>query len=216
MTPSFDVSYALHESMAFSLPKLNYSYKDLEPYINRETMEIHYTKHHSGYVDKLNATLNGLNEYSNMTIEEILKEIDHVPNKIKQDVINNGGGHINHTLYWKTLSPQKQKPSNSLSTAINSTFGNFDNFVEKFSEKAMGLFGSGWVFLIIQKDKTLALKRHSFQNSPYMNGNIPILGLDLWEHAYYLNYQNRKKDYVEAWWNIINWQEVSNLFDSNT
>jgi len=129
--------------MAFSLPKLNYSYKDLEPYINRETMEIHYTKHHSGYVDKLNATLNGLNEYSNMTIEEILKEIDHVPNKIKQDVINNGGGHINHTLYWKTLSPQKQKPSNSLSTAINSTFGNFDNFVEKFSEKAMGLFGSG-------------------------------------------------------------------------
>lgn len=201
--------------MSFELPSLSFDYNALEPYIDEETMRIHYTKHHQGYVDKLNAALEGKPELQGKTIEELLGQIDSVPSGIRQAVINNGGGHANHSFFWRILSPNSGKrPEGELGEAINRTFGSFEDFKKQFSEKAMGVFGSGWAFLIVTPEKKLSLKRHSFQNSPLMGGNTPILGLDVWEHAYYLKYQNRRAEYIEAFWNVVNWDEALSLYSS--
>ena len=197
----------------FKLPDLPYAYDALEPYIDKETMELHHSKHHASYVDNLNKALEGHDDLLNKGVEELLLDIDSIPEDIKQKVINHGGGHANHTLFWNTMnSKPKDAPEGELSEVLNSTFGDLDAFKEKFTEKAMGIFGSGWAFLILTPDNKFELKRQSFQNSPLMNGNTPLLGLDVWEHAYYLKYQNRRADYIKAWWNVVNWDAVEKNF----
>lgn len=201
--------------MAFELPKLPYAYDALEPYIDAATMEIHHTKHHQAYIDKLNAALEGKADLEKKTIEEILREINMVPTEIHQAVVNHGGGHANHSFFWETLiSPsQARQPKGKLLEALNTTFGSLAKFQEEFEAKAMGVFGSGWAWLLLTPDKKLILKRHSFQNSPLMDGNTPLLGIDVWEHAYYLKYQNKRADYIKAWWKVVNWEKVEELFD---
>ena len=196
----------------FELPKLDYDYSALEPHIDARTMEIHHSKHHAGYVAKLNAALEGNKDLLSMPIEELLGNIDKVPEDKRQAVINNGGGHANHSLFWSVMSPDGDgKPDGELAKAIDSSFGKFDDFKKEFSEKAGAVFGSGWAFLIVKNGK-LEIKRHSFQNSPLLNGNTPVLGLDVWEHAYYLKYQNMRPDYIEAWWRVVNWKQVGENF----
>jgi superoxide dismutase, Fe-Mn family len=197
------------------LPKLKYAYNALEPYIDRRTMEIHHTKHHQAYINNFNQAVSGLN-INFKSAGEVLKNLDKIPKNIKQAVINNGGGHVNHAFFWKIMSPAKTKPEGKMIEMLNSKFGSLENFKQKFSEKALSLFGSGWVFLVSDKKGNIKLKRHSFQNSPLTEGNIPIIGIDLWEHAYYLKYQNKRIDYIEAWWNLVNWKEAEkNLLRPN-
>ena len=195
--------------MAFTLPDLPYSYSALEPHIDARTMEIHHTKHHKGYTDKLNAALEGTG-WADKSIEEILSNLDALPEAKKTAVRNNGGGYLNHAIFWKTMSPDGGgQPSGELAEAINSAFGSFDAFKKQFSEKATGQFGSGWAWLAVTPDGTLHLHGLPNQDNPLMHGDTGILGLDVWEHAYYLNYQNRRPDYVEAWWNVVNWDQVA-------
>ena len=200
----------------FSLPKLPYKYDALEPYIDEETMRIHHDKHHGVYVDNLNKALTDHKQFLQKPIEELLAEIEKVPSDIRQTVINNAGGHANHSFFWKVMSPHKAsqlgKPEGALMLALNKQFGSFDKFKEEFTARAMSVFGSGWAFLIKTPEGKLTLKRHSFQNCPLMHGNIPILGIDVWEHAYYLKYQNRKAEYVENWWNVVSWKQVEDNF----
>ena len=201
----------------YKLPKLPYSYSALEPYIDEETMRIHHGKHHQAYVDNLNKLLEGSSKLAYKPIDKLLSEIDEVPKDIRQGVINNGGGHANHSFFWEIIAPPPaggSSPKGTLKEALVKYFGSFDSFKEKFTACAMSVFGSGWAFLIKTTDGKLILKRHSFQNSPLLRGNTPILGIDLWEHAYYLKYQNRKAEYVEAWWNVINWKQVEKNFKS--
>ena len=195
--------------MKFNLPELGYKYNALEPYIDAQTMQIHHTKHHRAYVDNLNNAISG-RKLSFKSAEELLKNISILPKDIKQTVINNTGGHVNHAFFWKIMQPKHKsgKPVGKLKEAIDSGFGSLDVFREKFNEKAMALFGSGWVFLVNDRKKGLVIKRQSFQNSPLMNSLYPLLGIDLWEHAYYLKYQNKKADYISAWWNVVNWNEA--------
>jgi len=196
----------------FELPELPYDFDALEPHIDARTMEIHYTKHHQGYVDKLNVALEDYKELQNKSIEDLLFDIDEVNEDIRQAVINNGGGHANHSLFWTIMSPDGGgEPKDELAEAIDKEFGSFEEFKTGFTEKALGVFGSGWAFLQLNNGK-LELKRHSFQNSPLMYGNTPILGLDVWEHAYYLKYQSRRAEYVDAWFNVVNWEKVNELF----
>jgi Fe-Mn family superoxide dismutase len=199
--------------MAFELPKLPYTYDALEPHIDALTMEIHHSKHHAGYVDKLNAALEGNPELQKKSVEDLLKNIEEVPAEIRQAVINHGGGHANHTFFWEIMSPNGGgEPKGELAEAIAETFGNFEEFKKQFTEKAMGVFGSGWAFLVINKGGKLEITRQSFQNSPLMYGNKPILGIDVWEHAYYIKHQNRRPEYITAWWNVVNWDKASQLF----
>lgn len=197
--------------MGYNFPDLPYSCKALEPYIDEETMKLHHGKHHAGYVEKLNRALDKHKDLMGLSIEELLGKIDELPEKLQQSVANNGGGHANHSLFWEVMGPDGGELGEELRGAIDSTFGGIDEFRRKFSEKAMGLFGSGWVFLELTK-KGLNIKRHSFQNSPLMHGNVPILALDVWEHAYYLKYRNKKDEYVKAWWNVVNWERVGENF----
>lgn len=202
--------------MNYTLPKLNYSYDALEPYIDKETMEIHHSKHHAGYVENLNKALEGQNNIAKLSVEELLQNIDKVESDKRQTVINNAGGHANHTLYWEIMAPGESRPDKNLSSVINSMFGSLDNLKEKFSEKALTLFGSGWVFLTTDKKGKLEIKRHSFQNSPLMHRKTPILGIDVWEHAYYLKYQNRRADYIGAFLKVVNWEQVgTNLCEAS-
>ncbi len=194
--------------MSYQLPKLPYPYDALEPYIDKETMEIHHTKHHQAYVDNLNKALTPYPNLQKLSVEELLAKIDSVPTEAQQAVINHGGGHANHSFFWKIMSPKKAEPGGKLLDALNKHFASFDKFKEEFTQKALSVFGSGWAFLIFTEEGKLQLKRHSFQNSPLLHGNFPILGLDVWEHAYYLKYQNRRAEYIEAWWNVVNWEEV--------
>lgn len=200
--------------MAFELPKLPYSYDALEPYIDAKTMEIHHTKHHQAYVDNLNKALTEQPELLKMDVEALLTDTQKVADGVRQTVINNAGGHANHTFFWKVMAPHSKQvsPSGAFLTALENTFGSLDKFEEVFTAKALSVFGSGWAFLIMKKDKSLALKRHSFQNSPIMQGNNPILGVDVWEHAYYLKYQNRRADYLSSWWKVVNWRQVEENF----
>ncbi len=195
--------------MDYQLPKLPYTYDALEPFIDKETMLIHHTKHHQAYVDNLNKALDKYPANKNKPIEDILRNYDDLPAGIRQAVINHGGGHYNHSFFWKILSPTKSEPKGELLAALKKHFGSVDKFKEEFSAKAMGVFGSGWAFLIATPEKKLVLKRHSFQNTPIMHGNSPLLGLDVWEHAYYLKYQNRRAEYISAWWSVVNWAEVA-------
>ena len=198
--------------MSFKLPDLPYDYIALEPHIDEATMRIHHDKHHAGYVEKLNKALEGKTELQKLSIEDLLGKVETLDEDIREAVINNGGGHANHSLFWKIMSPDgRGSPKGELKSAIDMTFGSFDKFKETFSDKALTLFGSGWVFLVV-KDGTLICKRHSFQNSPLMHGATPLLALDVWEHAYYLKYQNKRVDYINAWWNVVNWKEVSKNF----
>lgn len=194
----------------FTLPELPYDFKALEPHIDEQTMRIHHDKHHGGYVNNLNSALLAHKELIDKPVEKLLAEIEKVPQDIRQTVINNAGGHANHSLFWTIMSPDGGgKPNGGLLKNIEKKFGSFEAFKESFNQKAMGVFGSGWAFLMVNTSGDLEVKRHSFQNSPLMHGNTPILGLDVWEHAYYLKYQNRKAGYVEAWWNLVNWDEVA-------
>ncbi len=200
----------------FKLPNLKFGYKELEPYIDEQTMLIHHTKHHQAYIDNLNKALDNNDDLQKLSINDLMKNLDKVPENIRQTVINNGGGHVNHSFFWEIMHPPivEEVPNGKLLETINSNFDSFEKFKEVFTNHAMTVFGSGWCFLIINKDKKLSLKRHSFQNSPVMNGNVPILGVDMWEHAYYLKYQNRKLDYINAWWHVVNWQKVSEIFET--
>lgn len=197
--------------MAYELPKLPYSFDALEPHIDARTMEIHHGKHHQGYVTKVNAALEGT-PYADKPIEEVLRNIQDVPEDKRQAVVNNGGGHANHTLFWQIMGPGKGgEPAGDLADALNGTFGSFANFKEQFSNAATTRFGSGWAWLCVMPDKKLEVGSTPNQDSPLMAGATPILGLDVWEHAYYLNYQNRRPDYIEAWWNVVNWDKVTEL-----
>ena len=199
--------------MAFELAPLSYKFDALEPVIDARTMEIHHDKHHATYVTNLNKAIESAPELAGKTVEQLLKEINTVPEAVRTAVRNNGGGHANHTLFWEWLSPKGSKtPSNELSTALTSTFGGYDAFVEKFSNAAMTRFGSGWAWLVLDGSKKLQVYSTANQDSPLMDGHTPLLGLDVWEHAYYLNYQNRRADYVKAFWSVVNWDVVAALY----
>ena len=204
--------------MKQELPKLPYEYNALEPFIDEQTMRIHHTKHHQNYVDKLNEALDKHPELKEKKVEELLADnLKIVPEDIKGAVRNHGGGHINHSFFWQILSPQKQDGSKmkKLADAINANFGDYTQFQEQFKTTALGRFGSGWAWLILNKDKKLEIVSTPNQDSPLSDGKIPLLALDVWEHAYYLKYQNKRADYIEAFWNIINWKKVEELYNKN-
>jgi superoxide dismutase, Fe-Mn family len=197
--------------MSFKLPDLNYSYSDLEPYIDARTMEIHHSKHHAAYTNNLNAAIEG-SELAGKSIEEILRDVSNYPAAVR----NNGGGYYNHNLFWEVMTPNGGGlPNGDLMIAINSNFGSFDQFREEFNKAAATRFGSGWAWLIV-KDGKLMVTSTPNQDNPLMDvaeiKGKPILGIDVWEHAYYLNYQNRRPEYIEAFWNVINWNEVTKRF----
>lgn len=195
--------------MPHQLPDLPYPFDALEPHIDARTMEIHHDRHHAGYVKKLNAALEGHEALEGKPVEELLWEINEVPDEIRIAVRNNGGGHANHTLFWQVMSPEGGgRPSGELASAIQSTFGSFDDFKEQFSDAAGGRFGSGWAWLVVADGRLEVLSTPN-QDSPLMHGKTPILGLDVWEHAYYLKYQNKRPEYVSAWWNVVNWPAVA-------
>ena len=194
--------------MAHEVPPLPYPFDALEPHIDARTMEIHHDKHHAAYVSNLNKALEGHADLEKKGVEDLLRSIKDVPEKIRTAVQNNGGGHANHTLFWTILSPDGGgEPSGKLADAIKQAFGSFDDFKTRFSAAATGRFGSGWAWLTVNRGK-LEVSSTPNQDSPLMEGRTPILGLDVWEHAYYLKYQNRRPDYIEAWWNVVNWSEV--------
>lgn len=200
--------------MAHELPPLPYPYTALEPHIDARTMEIHHTKHHQAYITNLNAALEKAPELKQKSLEDLLRGIQQVPEAIRTAVRNHGGGHANHTLFWQIMAPKGGgKPSGPLAEGINAAFGGFDAFKEKFAAAAAGRFGSGWAWLLVDKGK-LTIESTANQDSPLMEGKAPILGLDVWEHAYYLLYQNRRPDYITAWWNVVNWAEVARRFDA--
>lgn len=193
----------------FQLPPLKFAFDALEPAIDARTMEIHHGKHHAAYVNNLNKALESAPELSEKPIETILREIDSVPEGIRTAVRNNGGGHANHSLFWEVLTPGGAKePSGSLQKEIEKFFGTYDAFLEKFSNAAATRFGSGWAWLVVDGAKNLQVYSTANQDSPLMEGHTPILGLDVWEHAYYLNYQNRRPDYIKAFWSVVNWSFV--------
>ena len=205
--------------MTFTLPELPYSYDALEPNIDARTMEIHYTKHHAAYVAKLNAAIEGT-EWEDKSIDEIVKNLEKLPENIRGAVRNNGGGHWNHSFFWNIMSPEGgDGPSGELANAIDESFGSLDKFKEEFANAAATRFGSGWAWLTVDGEGKLCVCSSANQDNPWMKdqgmcGCTPILGLDVWEHAYYLNYQNRRPDYVSAWWNVVNWAEVDALWSA--
>lgn len=197
--------------MKYELPKLPYEYNSLEPFIDQKTMEIHHTKHHQAYINNLNAALEKHPEFK-LSLEEMLTDLTKVPEDIRGAVQNNGGGHFNHSFFWPLLKVNNgQKPEGKLLDAINKAFDSFEEFKEQFGNAAKTRFGSGWAWLIVTKDKALKVVSTPNQDTPLKDGK-PLLGLDVWEHAYYLNYQNRRPDYVSAFFNIINWDVVAKLF----
>lgn len=199
--------------MAHQLPELPYDYEALEPHIDAETMRIHHTKHHQGYVNNLNAALEKHPELGEKTVEQLLSDLDSVPQDIRTAVRNNGGGHANHSLFWPCMAPGAGgAPSGELASAIDSAFGSFEAFRETFAAAAATRFGSGWAWLCAGGDGELLVTSTANQDNPVSEGLKPVLGLDVWEHAYYLNYQNRRPDYVKAWWNVVNWEKVGENF----
>jgi Fe-Mn family superoxide dismutase len=199
----------------FELPSLGYDYDALEPHIDARTMEIHHSKHHAGYVKNLNAALEGAPDLQGKSVEEILADLNAVPDDVRMAVRNNGGGHANHTLFWSVMGPDGGgEPSGSLATAISNAFSDFPSFKDNFSKSALTRFGSGWAWLAVNNSGGLSVLSTPNQDSPLSQGLTPILGLDVWEHAYYLNYQNRRADYIAAWWNVVNWSQVGANFES--
>lgn len=201
--------------MAYELPQLPYAYDALEPHIDKETMNIHHTKHHNTYVTNLNNAVSGKADLESKSVEELIADLDALPEDIKTAVRNNGGGHANHSLFWEILSPNGGgNPTGELATAIDAKFGSFDAFKEEFAKAATTRFGSGWAWLSVANGE-LEVSSTANQDSPIMEGKTPLLGLDVWEHAYYLNYQNRRPDYIGSFWNVVNWDEVSKRFEAS-
>ena len=197
--------------MAYTLPSLPYAYDALEPHIDARTMEIHHTKHHQAYINKVNDAIAGT-EWESKTVEELVASLDQVPESIRTAVRNHGGGHANHSLFWTIMKPDGGgTPSGELASAIETAFGSFDNFRKEFSTAAATRFGSGWAWLTVDGGK-LVVESTANQDSPLSAGRTPILGIDVWEHAYYLKYQNRRPEYIDAFWNVINWDEVARRF----
>ncbi len=192
----------------FTLPELKYQYTELEPHIDATTMEIHHTKHHQAYITKLNEAIDKHPELANKTIEELLRDVDTTPEDIQAAIKNHGGGHHNHSLFWNVIGPKETQPSDVFQSKISSQFESYEKFKSEFTENALSRFGSGWSWLVKTSVGDLKLYSLPNQDSPITLGDTPLLGLDVWEHAYYLNYQNRRADYVNAFWNIVNWPEV--------
>ncbi|PCL89587.1 superoxide dismutase [Paenibacillus lautus] len=200
--------------MAFQLPALPYAHDALEPHIDAQTMEIHHDRHHNTYVTNLNAALENAPELQGKSLEDLIGNLDAVPESIRTAVRNNGGGHANHSLFWEVIGPNGGgQPTGALADAINSELGGFDKFKEDFAKAATTRFGSGWAWLVV-KDGKLAVTSTPNQDSPIMEGQTPLLGLDVWEHAYYLKYQNKRPDYISAFWNVVNWEEVGKRYDN--
>ena len=198
--------------MTYTLPDLPYAYDALEPYIDEETMHLHHDKHHNTYVTNLNAAIEKYPELGEKTIEELLSDMDAIPTDIKTAVRNNGGGHANHSFFWEIMAPNAGgEPTGEIKEAINEAFGDFSSFKEEFKKAAVGRFGSGWAWLVMENGK-LAITSTANQDSPLMEGKTPILGLDVWEHAYYLKYHNVRPDYIEAFFNLVNWDKVNELY----
>ncbi len=200
--------------MAYTLPALPYAYDALEPNIDAKTMEIHHTKHHQTYINNINAAIEGT-VWEKLAVEELVSKVNEVPADIKNVVINNGGGHANHSLFWTVMSPQGGgNPTGAVATAIEQELGGFDAFKEAFTKAAISGFGSGWAWLSVTPEKKLVVESSGNQDSPLMNGNTPILGLDVWEHAYYLKYQNRRPEYIAAFYNVVDWNEVNRRYQA--
>ncbi len=198
--------------MAHALPPLPYAFNALEPHIDALTMEIHHDRHHKAYVDNLNKFLDGHPDLQAKSIEALLRDIKSVPESIRQPVINNGGGHHNHSLFWEIMAPHAGgEPTGPLADEIKHVFGDFTAFKAKIKENAIGQFGSGWSWLVYGDGKISAIKKPN-QDSPLMDGHVPLLGIDVWEHAYYLKYQNKRPDYIDAWWHTVNWTKVGELY----
>ncbi len=205
--------------MAYKLPQLPYSYDALEPYIDEETMHLHHEKHHNTYVTSLNASLAKHPDADPGNVDQLLASIDLVPEDIRRAVRNNGGGHANHSIFWQIMAPSSRggggKPSGDLEEAMRWSFDSFESFKERFAAAALGaVFGSGWCWLIVNPDRSLCVEPTPNQDSPFMEGKTPILGLDCWEHAYYLKYQYRRPEYVDAFWNVVNWREVARRYET--
>jgi superoxide dismutase, Fe-Mn family len=202
--------------MAYEVPALPYDYSALEPYIDTQTMHLHHDKHHQAYVTNLNAALEKAPELQKLSAEELLKSLGNVPEAIRNAVRNNGGGHVNHTMFWTIMGPNAGgDPSGAIATAIKSTFGDFSAFKEKFNDAGLKQFGSGWAWLVRDQAGKLQVMSSANQDNPMSQGFFPIMGNDVWEHAYYLKYQNRRGDYLKEWWNVVNWAEVNNRFQES-
>jgi Fe-Mn family superoxide dismutase len=198
--------------MAFELPPLPYDYNALEPYIDTQTMQIHHDKHHATYVNNLNAAVQGT-QFADLAVDDLLRRINEVPENIRTAVRNNGGGHSNHTMFWQIMKPHGGgQPSGDLANAINSKFGSFDAFKSALNDAAAKRFGSGWGWLVLDSGGNLQVISTANQDSPLMDGLYPIMGVDVWEHAYYLKYQNRRPEYLNAWWNVLNWDEIAKRY----
>lgn len=200
-------------SHMYTLPELPYAYNALEPYIDERTMRIHHDKHHATYVKNLNDALAG--SFEGVSVEDLLKKLQDVPEAIRTKVKNNAGGHANHSVFWQVMGPTKSAPSGKFLESLKSTFGSLEKFQELFGAAALGRFGSGWVWLV-KDGGTLSIIDTPNQDSPVMDGKTPVLALDVWEHAYYLKYQNMRVDYIKAWWNVVNWVTVERLFSAAT
>ena len=195
--------------MAHTLPPLPYPPDALEPHVDKQTMEIHHGKHHNAYVTNLNAALEKAPELQSKSAEDLIKGINSVPEAIRTAVRNNGGGHVNHTMFWQIMGPKAGgAPTGAIADAINAAFGGFDKFKEEFKKAAVGRFGSGWAWVVDNGGK-IAIESTPNQDNPMMDGKKPVFGIDVWEHAYYLKYQNRRPDYIDAWWNVVNWNEIN-------
>jgi Fe-Mn family superoxide dismutase len=198
--------------MAFEVPPLPYDYNGLEPYIDTQTMQLHHDKHHAAYVTNLNNAIQG-HPFANLPVEQIVTRLNELPDNIRTAVRNNAGGHINHTMFWQIMKPNGGgEPTGELATAINAKFGSFENFKTAFNDAGVKRFGSGWAWLVLDKSGNLSVISTANQDSPLIDGYYPVMGNDVWEHAYYLKYQNRRPEYLAAWWNVVNWDEVSSRY----
>ena len=201
--------------MPFEVPPLPYDYNALEKSIDEQTMRLHHDKHHAAYVTNLNAALEKAPQWQSRTVEQILRHLNQVPEEVRTAVRNNGGGHANHSMFWRIMSPSGGgEPTGALGQAINSAFGNFEEFKKRFNDAGAKRFGSGWVWLVRDTGGALSITSTANQDSPITDGLFPVIGNDVWEHAYYLRYQNRRPEYLAAWWNVVNWKEAADRFDN--
>lgn len=200
--------------MTYKLPELSYAYDALEPHIDKMTMEIHHTKHHQAYIDNLNKALEGHKEYQDMKIWELVAKLDSLPEEIKTAVRNNGGGHLNHKMFWKIMSPNGGgNPVGKVAEKIDEDFGGFDKFKEELKKAALGRFGSGWAWLVVDENGKFQITSTANQDNPITEGKKPLLGIDVWEHAYYLKYQNKRADYIDSWFNVVDWNKVEEKYN---